>query len=84
MKLWVDAKREPEVDWVWAKLATTAITMLRGGCVEQVSFAPDQSKMVAEVKAWMLANGVNPPHGAHRRGDGVRFARGMLQCRAVD
>ena len=83
MKLWLDAKREPDVEWVWAKTAHCAITMLRGGCVERISFAPDQRRIVAEVVEWMIANDVHPGRRTHKRGDGTRFKRPPLQCRAV-
>jgi hypothetical protein len=79
MKLWLDAKREPEVNWVWAKTAHCAIVMLRGGCVDRISFAPDQRKIVAPVVDWMIENNIHPTRTTHRRGDGVKESRGFLQ-----
>lgn len=83
MKLWVDAKREPEPQWVWAKTAHCAIVMLRGGNVERISFAPDQRKIVAPVVDWMIENNVHPSRTTHKRSDGVKFPRGMLQITRV-
>lgn len=71
MKLWLDEKREPSVDWVWARTAHCAITMLRGGCVERISFAPDQRSVVKPVVEWMIANDVHPGRQTHKRTDGV-------------
>lgn len=79
MKLWVDPKREPDVRWVWAKTAHCAITLLKGGCVDLISFAPDQNKVVNEVVDWMIANDVHPKRATHQRSDGVREPRGFLQ-----
>jgi hypothetical protein len=79
VKLWLDAKREPEVSWVWAKTAHCAIAMLRGGCVERVSFAPDQHPMVEEVLEWMIENESRADRSVHRSGDGARRPRGLIQ-----
>ena len=79
MKLWVDAKREPEVDWVWAKTSHCAIAMLKGGCVERISFAPDQRKLISPVVDWMMGNDVHPRRQVHKRTDGVCYPRGMLR-----
>lgn len=79
MKLWLDAKREPDVNWVWAKTSHLAITLLKGGCVERISFAPDQRKMVNEVVNWMIANDVHPKRGIHKRTDGAKVSRPLLQ-----
>lgn len=83
MKLWVDAKREPEVCWVWAKTAHCAIVMLKGGCVEKISFAPDQRKLVAPVVDWMIANDVHPDRQIHKRTDGVKHPRRLLKLDRV-
>lgn len=79
MKLWVDAKREPEVCWVWARTAHCAIVMLGGGCVEKISLAPDQRRLVGPVVEWMIDNDVHPDRQTHKRTDGVRKPRGMLR-----
>ena len=79
MKLWLDAKREPEPQWVWAKTAHCAIVMLKGGCVDKISFAPDQRAIVAPVVDWMIDNDVHPHRATHKRGDGVGEPRGFLQ-----
>lgn len=54
MKIWLDTKRQPDVDWVWSKTPAGAITMLAGGCVEKISFAPDQPNLVGPVVDWMI------------------------------
>ena len=79
MKLWLDASREPEVDWVWAKTAHTAIVLLRGGCVDKISFPPDQHDTVAPVLDWMMRNASRAKTGMHKHGDGVRYPRGLLR-----
>ena len=79
MKLWLDAKREPEVDWVWSRTAQGAITMLRGGCVEKISFAPDQSKMINEVLDWMIENESRAARSIHPLKGGVLHPRGFLR-----
>ena len=79
MRLWLDADREPEVNWVWAKTAHCAIVMLRGGCVEKVSFAPDQHPMVEEVLDWMIENESRADRAVHKHNAGVRFPRGLLR-----
>lgn len=81
MKLWLDAKREPSVDWVWAKTPELAIILLKGGNVERISFAPDQRRIVRPVVKWMIANDVHPTRRTHKRTDGVK--RPPLQCKAV-
>lgn len=79
MKLWLDAHREPDVDWVWAKTAHCAIVMLRGGCVDKISLAPDQRPMINEVLDWMIANDARALRTVHKTGDGVRYPRGLLR-----
>ena len=80
MKLWLDAKREPDPDWVWCKAECSAIAMLKGGCVDHISFAPDQRKLVSAVTDWMIVNDVHPRRReVHRRNDGVKVPRAMLQ-----
>ena len=81
MKLWLDAKREPEVDWVWAKTAHCAIVMLRGGCVDKISFAPDQRRMINEVLDWMIEHESRADRAVHARTDGVKNPRGLLKLR---
>jgi hypothetical protein len=72
MKLWIDAHREPEVDWVWSRALPSAIAFLRGGCVERISFAPDQRDLVGPVVDWMIENEVHPQRrGVHNRKSGV-------------
>ena len=84
MKLWVDAKREPEVDWVWCRTEASAIAMLRGGNVERISFSPDQRKLVAAVVDWMIENEIHPERReVHNRGDGVKHPRGLLKLNRV-
>jgi hypothetical protein len=78
MKVWLDARREPEVDWVWSRTVQGAITMLRGGCVDRVSFAPDQPDFVEAVVDWMIDNDVHPRRGVHTHEGGVRLPRGFL------
>lgn len=68
----MDAKRQPDVDWVWAKTAHCAIVMLRGGCVEKISFAPDQRRVVSPVVDWMIDNDVHPDRTVHDRTAGVK------------
>lgn len=76
MKLWLDAHRQPEVDWVWARTARCAIVMLRGGCVERISFAPDQRELVSPVVDWMINNEVHPgSREVHARDGGARNPR---------
>jgi hypothetical protein len=72
MKLWVDAERQPEPDWVWAKMPCSAIVFLQSGLVEQISFAPDQRKLVGDVVEWMISHNVHPRvHEIHKRSSGV-------------
>lgn len=72
MKIWVDAKRQPEPNWVWAKMPCSAIALLSGGNVEHISFAPDQRKLVKEVVEWMVVNNVHPRiREVHKRNAGV-------------
>lgn len=80
MRMWLDAEREPEVCWVWARTAHCAIVMLRGGCVDTISFAPDQRDLVAPVVDWMIENEVHPDRRVvHARDAGVR--RGLIRVR---
>lgn len=79
MRLWLDTHREPEVCWVWSKTAAGAITLLAGGCVDRISFAPDQHAMVAEVLDWMIENGSRSDRAVHHPTAGVRYPRGLLQ-----
>lgn len=79
MKLWLDSRREPEVDWVWSRTAQGAITFLRGGCVDRISFAPDQGDAVEAVVDWMIDNDVHPRRGTHDHDGGVRLPRGFLR-----
>lgn len=65
MKVWLDKKRQPDVDWVWSKTVEGALTMLRGGCVEKISFAPDQPDLVAPVVDWMIKNEYDPKRAVH-------------------
>lgn len=67
MKLWVDADRPPDVDWVWSKTTQGAITMLKGGCVERISFAPDQPDLVEPVLDWMISNESEAKRAVHPR-----------------
>jgi hypothetical protein len=78
VKLWLDAHREPDVNWVWAKTAHCAIVLLRGGCVEAISFAPDQRDLVAPVVDWMIENEVHPARAVHATTAGVK--RPTLKC----
>lgn len=83
MKLWLDAKREPEVDWVWAKTAHCAIVMLQGGCVEKISFAPDQRKTINQVLDWMIEHESRADRAIHLRTDGAKKPRKLLKLRAA-
>lgn len=84
MKLWVDAKREPDVDWVWTRTVRGAVAMLAGGNVERISFAPDQRDLVSEVVDWMIAAEIHPDRReVHPRHGGVKNPRGMLKIRKV-
>lgn len=74
MRLWLDAHREPDVRWVWSKTVGGAITMLAGGCVEKISFAPDQRDLVAPVVDWMIENEVHPARTVHTHTAGVKRA----------
>lgn len=78
MKLFLDSHREPEPTWVWAKTAHCAITFLRGGNVDLISFAPDQAKTVEEVTTWMIENCVHPQRATHLAT--VKPRRKMLQA----
>lgn len=78
MRVWLDADREPDVSWVWARTAHTAVTLLRGGNVERISFAPDQQKMVDVVLDWMIDNDSPAGRAVHKHDDGVRFPRGLV------
>ena len=78
MKLWLDTTREPEPNWVWAKTAHCAIVMLIGGCVERISFAPDQATIVTPVVDWMLANNSPAQRSVHKHDGGVRLSRPRL------
>ena len=75
MKLWLDANREPEVQWVWAKTAHCAMTLLKGGCVDQISLAPDQSELTAEVTDWMIASDHPPRSTVHPVDGGVKKSK---------
>jgi hypothetical protein len=79
MKLWLDTTREPEPNWVWAKTAHCAIVMLTGGCVERISFAPDQAAIVTPVLDWMLANNSPARRSVHKHDGGVKQSRGFLK-----
>jgi hypothetical protein len=83
VKLWLDAEREPSVDWVWARTPGLAITLLKGGCVDRISFAPDQRDTIGPVVEWMVANDVHPTRRTHGRDDGARGSRPMLRCTPV-
>lgn len=60
IKLWIDEKREPDVDWVWTRTVAGTIAMLKGGCVDRISFAPDQRDLVSDVVDWMIDHEVHP------------------------
>lgn len=79
MKLWLDHQREPDVDWVWSRTVEGAITMLRGGCVEKISFAPDQKVLVAPVVEWMMENDSTARCATHSRTGGARQPREVLK-----
>lgn len=79
IKLWVDSHREPDVDWVWAKTAQCALVMLKGGCVERISVAPDQPDLVSPVLKWLDDRNVHPDREVHAIDGGVRYPRGLLQ-----
>lgn len=79
MKLWVDAEREPDVDWVWSKTEASAIAFLKGGNVELISLAPDQPELVGLVTDWMNDNDAHPEREAHDTTGGVKNPRGFLQ-----
>lgn len=82
MKVWLDAHREPEVDWVWSRTVQGAIIMLRGGCVERISFAPDQRRdLINPVVDWMIEHGSAARRSVHRPDGGVRRPRGFLQLK---
>lgn len=82
MRLWVDARREPEVCWVWCRTAGSAIVMLRGGCVERLSLPPDQRDLTATVRDWLIRHGSELEPETHSRSAGVRRHR-MMQLRAA-
>jgi hypothetical protein len=83
MKLWLDSDREPEVDWVWSRAAVSAIAFLRGGCVERISFAPDQRELVSTVVDWMIENEVHPDRReVHDSRSGARRPR-QLQAKVA-
>ena len=80
MKLWIDENRQPDVDWVWSKTSHGAITMLRGGCVEKVSFAPDQPGLVEPVLDWMIGNDSPARTAVHSSGAKAAKFRKLLRC----
>lgn len=81
MKLWLDAEREPDVDWVWARTAHCAIVLLSGGCVDRISLPPDQRPTANEVLDWMIAHESDAHPTTHGPADGVRYPRGLLRVK---
>jgi hypothetical protein len=75
VKLWLDAHREPELDWVWAKTAHCALVLLGGGCVEKISLAPDQPSVTGPVTDWMINTGSPSRCTTHTTGCGVKKSR---------
>jgi hypothetical protein len=75
MKLWLDAHREPDVDWVWAKTAHCAIVLLGGGCVERISLAPDQPTVTSPVTDWMIDTESPSRCSTHTTKCGVKKSR---------
>lgn len=72
MKLWLDELREPEVSWVWSRTAQGAIRMLSGGCVERISFAPDQYPLIRPVVDWMIENLHDADRSMHAEDAGLK------------
>ena len=79
MKLFLDKKRQPDVDWVWSKTVGGAIAMLKGGCVEKISFAPDQPDLVAPVVDWMIENESTSKRAVHPTGARAKKYRKLLR-----
>jgi hypothetical protein len=82
MKLWLDVDRQPDVDWVWSRTAHGAITMLKGGCVEKISFAPDQPHLVDPVVDWMIREGVPARRAVHKASARAKKHRSLLTASA--
>ena len=82
MKLFLDAKRQPDVDWVWSRTAHGAITMLKGGCVEKISFAPDQPNLVEPVLDWMIENDSPADRAIHKVTAKPKFFRKLFRSAA--
>jgi hypothetical protein len=84
MKVWLDSRRQPDVDWVWSQTSTGAVILLRGGCVEKISFAPDQPDLVEPVVDWMIENGVTTGRATHKTTARAKKHRKLLQIPAQD
>lgn len=80
MKIWLDATRQPDVDWVWSKTVGGAITMLSGGCVEKISFAPDQPDLVEPVLDWMIERESTSRRAVHPTTAKAKNYRKLIRC----
>jgi hypothetical protein len=78
MKIWLDADRQPDVDWVWPKTVGCAIVLLSGGCVEKISFAPDQPDLVEPVVDWMIRHDSPARRAVHKPTAQARKPRHLL------
>lgn len=83
MKLWIDGTRQPDVDWVWSRTSAGAIAMLRGGCVEKISFAPDQPDLVEPVLDWMIGTDTDVRRTMHKPTAKAKRHRPLLRCKAL-
>lgn len=82
MKVWLDSRRQPDVDWVWSKTSHGAIVMLSGGCVEKISFAPDQPHLVEPVVDWMIENDSTSRRAMHKTGARAKKHRNLIRIAA--
>lgn len=72
MKLWVDSRRQPTVDWVWSQTAGGAIALLGGGCVERISLPPERG-LRSEICSWIEESGHQIEIEVHDRRTPVRL-----------
>lgn len=80
--LWVDAKKVPDLGWVWATTVGCARALIAGGCVEELSLpSRGQRALVAGVLA--LSGSPGFPARVYRHTRGPFPPPAVLRCRAV-